>query len=115
MHLLLEKGADVNAQGGEYGNALQAASHRGHEKVMQLLLENGADVNAEDGEFGNALYEASYKGLEKVVKLLLENGADVNAQGEEVQQCTAGGIIWKVRESREGGADITGEWCLCQC
>jgi ankyrin repeat protein len=28
VKLLLEKGADVNAQGGHYGNALQAASIR---------------------------------------------------------------------------------------
>ncbi|KAK8052651.1 ankyrin, partial [Apiospora saccharicola] len=34
---LLEKGADVNAQGGYYGNALQAALSIGHEEVAQLL------------------------------------------------------------------------------
>jgi hypothetical protein len=34
--------ADVNAQGGFYGNALQAASHGGHEKVVELLLGKGA-------------------------------------------------------------------------
>ena len=47
MQLLLEKGADVNAQGGEYGNALQEASWRCHEAVVRLLLEKGADVNAQ--------------------------------------------------------------------
>ncbi|KAJ5710401.1 hypothetical protein N7488_004557 [Penicillium malachiteum] len=31
VQLLLEKGAEVNAQGGDYGNALQAASFGGHE------------------------------------------------------------------------------------
>ena len=45
VQLLLEKGADVNAQGGYYGNALQAASYEGNEKVVQLLLKKGADVN----------------------------------------------------------------------
>jgi hypothetical protein len=30
---LLEKGADINTQGGEYGNALQAASLDGHEAI----------------------------------------------------------------------------------
>jgi ankyrin repeat protein len=39
--LLLEKGADVNAQGGDYGNALHAASNRGHDSVVTLLLEKG--------------------------------------------------------------------------
>ena len=62
LKLLLEKGADVNAQGGEYGNALQAASYKGHSEIVKLLLEKGADVNAQGGEYGNALQAASYKG-----------------------------------------------------
>ena len=33
--MLLDKGADVNAQGGAYGNALQAASQGGHEQVVK--------------------------------------------------------------------------------
>jgi hypothetical protein len=36
------KGAEVNAQGGKYGNALQAASVGGHKAVVRLLLEEGA-------------------------------------------------------------------------
>ena len=43
--LLIEKGADVNAQGGQYGNALQAASIKGHGALVKLLIENGADSN----------------------------------------------------------------------
>ncbi|KAH7010690.1 uncharacterized protein B0I36DRAFT_378566 [Microdochium trichocladiopsis] len=46
---LLGEGADVNAQGGDYGNALQAASDGGHREVVQLLLDKGADVNARGG------------------------------------------------------------------
>jgi ankyrin repeat protein len=42
VELLLSKGADVNAQGGRHGNALQAASVEGHEKVVELLLGGGA-------------------------------------------------------------------------
>jgi ankyrin repeat protein len=42
VELLLGKGADVNAQGGEYGNALQAASYGGHEKVVEQLLGKSA-------------------------------------------------------------------------
>jgi hypothetical protein len=78
--LLLEKGADVNTQGGHYGNALQAASFKGHEPVVRLLLEKGADVNAQGGHYGNALQAASFMGREALVQLLLEKGADVNVQ-----------------------------------
>ncbi|KAK4206260.1 ankyrin repeat protein [Rhypophila decipiens] len=79
--MLLEKGAEVNAQGGEYGNALQAASYRGHGKIVQMLLDKGADVNAQGGNDGNALQRASYRGHGKIVQMLLEKGAEVNAQG----------------------------------
>ena len=75
VQMLLEKGADVNAQGGYYGNALQAASSEGHETVVQILLEKGADVNAQGGYYGNALQAASSEGHETVVQILLDKGA----------------------------------------
>jgi len=79
--MLLEKGADVNAQGGIFSNELQAASSEGHEEIVAMLLEKGADVNAQGGLFGNALQAASARGEEEIVVMLLEKGADVNAQG----------------------------------
>ena len=44
MQLLLDKGAEVNAQGGRFGNALQAALEGGYKKIVQLLLDKGAEV-----------------------------------------------------------------------
>ncbi|EOD43980.1 putative ankyrin repeat protein [Neofusicoccum parvum UCRNP2] len=91
VQMLLDKGADVNAQGGYYGNALQVASSRGYEKVVQILLDKEADVNARgsfynfqagrDEEDVTPLYTTSFEGYEKVVQMLLEKNADVNAQG----------------------------------
>jgi ankyrin repeat protein len=81
VKLLLDKGADANAQGGRFGNALCEASARGHEAVVKLLLDKGANANAQGGHFSNALYEASVEGHEAVVKLLLDKGANANAQG----------------------------------
>ncbi|KAH7309366.1 ankyrin repeat-containing domain protein [Rhexocercosporidium sp. MPI-PUGE-AT-0058] len=81
VSLLLEERVDVNAQGGYYGNALQAALAGGHEAIAILLLEKGADVNAQGGEYGNALQAASAGGHEAIAVLLLEKGAGVNAQG----------------------------------
>ena len=46
VELLLDKGAEVNAQGGNYGNALLAASYRGHEQTVELLLDEGAELGA---------------------------------------------------------------------
>ena len=51
MKILLEKGAEANAKGGKYGNALQAAqaSYQDNAGIVKLLLENGVEVNAEGG------------------------------------------------------------------
>jgi ankyrin repeat protein len=39
VKLLLDKGANVNAQGRDYGTALYAASSGGREQVVKLLLD----------------------------------------------------------------------------
>jgi ankyrin repeat protein len=74
--LLLDKGAEINAQGGEYGNALQAASYGGNEQVVKLLLDKGAEINTQGGEYGNALFTALVESQEGIARLLLEGGAD---------------------------------------
>jgi ankyrin repeat protein len=73
--MLLDKGADVNAQGGGYGYALQLASYGGHEQIVKMLLDKGADVNAQGGDYGNALQAASWGRHKQVVKMLLDAGA----------------------------------------
>ncbi len=78
VRLLINNKANVNAQGGGYGNALQAASCRGRLDVVRLLINNKADVNAQGGEYGNALQAASCKGYEKVAHLLIEHGAETD-------------------------------------
>ncbi|KAF2626358.1 hypothetical protein BU25DRAFT_432165 [Macroventuria anomochaeta] len=86
VKLLLNKGANVNAQDGKYGNALQAASAeghdtaastRGHEQIVKMLLDNKAEVNAQGGRYGNALQAASEEGHEQIVKMLLDKGANL--------------------------------------
>ncbi|KAJ7179719.1 ankyrin repeat-containing domain protein [Mycena filopes] len=81
VKLLAHSGANVNAQGGKYGNALQAAGYMGHKEVVQLLIDHGADVNAQGGRYGNALQAAALNGSKEIVQLLIDHGADVNAQG----------------------------------
>ncbi|GAQ12256.1 hypothetical protein ALT_9577 [Aspergillus lentulus] len=76
VQLLLDHGADVDAQG---GSALLAASKEGHCRTVQLLLGYGADINTQSG---SALLEASKEGHYRTVQLLLDHGADVNSQSE---------------------------------
>lgn len=84
VRLLLERGADVNARGGDYDcNPLEAASYEGHDGIVQLLLDYGADVNDLGGPYGGALHGAlqmaSLQGWLSTAQLLLDRGADVNA------------------------------------
>ncbi len=72
FRFLLEKGADINARGGAYGNALYAASWFGHLEIVQVLLKNGVNINAHGGYYGNALCTASYKGHLSIVRVLIE-------------------------------------------
>jgi ankyrin repeat protein len=46
VQMLLKEGAEANAQGVNYSNALQAASAGGDAEIARLLLEEGADVIA---------------------------------------------------------------------
>ncbi|KAK6427225.1 hypothetical protein LTR81_000570 [Elasticomyces elasticus] len=80
---LIGSGASIHTEGGYYGNALQAASSRGHQAVARLLLEHGASVAAKGGRHGTALRAAIVEGHKTVVRLLLENGADIHAQGRD--------------------------------
>lgn len=80
-YLLINKEADVNTQGGRFGNTLQEASCGGHQAVVELLLKRSASVNAQGGYYSNALWVASFGGYQAVVELLLKKGADVDAQG----------------------------------
>jgi ankyrin repeat protein len=111
--ILLEDGANVNTQGGQYGNPLQAASFHGHEAAAQLFIEIGADVNAQGGQYGNALQAASVSENEAVVRLLIENGADVNAQGGKYGNALQAASISEneavVRLLIECGADVNAQ------
>ncbi|GKT97069.1 ankyrin repeat protein [Colletotrichum tofieldiae] len=114
VELLLEKGADVNAQGGEFSSALYAASSQGHQKVVELLLRKGANIHAHGDKFSNALQAASAlsKGNQDIARLLFKKGANVNAQGGKHGNALQA-ALWKGEETiarllGENGAVLSG-------
>ncbi|KAM0452465.1 hypothetical protein ACHAPV_009499 [Trichoderma viride] len=85
IRLLIDHGADVNIQGGEYGTALHAlagSTEPETDQLIKLLLDKGAKIDQiSDADWGTALHVACHEGMIETVRLLLDNGADVNAAG----------------------------------
>jgi ankyrin repeat protein len=85
VKLLLEKGADVNAVGGDFDSTpLHLAIMQDHNdkcpdtEIIKLLLEYGADANAKDKLGLRPLQIVCAQQCLEIIKLLLEYGADVN-------------------------------------
>ena len=118
VQLLLDKGVDVNVQGGECGNALQVPCSKGHIQIVQLLLDRGADINFQNEYNENPLLVASSKGYIQIVQLLLDRGADLNAQsegyyGNALQAASWSGNIEIVQILLDRGADVNAQSGYC--
>jgi len=113
---LLYNGANVDAEGGEYGSPLEAASARGHKEIVQLLLNKGAKVDKVGGRYGGPLQAASAGGHKEIVQLLLDKGANVNVEdeghGSPLQAASAGGHKETVQLLLDKGANVNavGGW-----
>ncbi|KAJ7742354.1 hypothetical protein DFH07DRAFT_43908 [Mycena maculata] len=62
IDLLLDKGADINAPGGKYGDLLQAAAAGGMSEIVRVLLNKGLEVGGISGGKYGALQAASKAG-----------------------------------------------------
>ena len=87
VQVLLEKGANVDAETGEGETALQLSAAKGHEVIAKLLLDKGSDVNAKTVVKTTALHLANESGHEAVVRLLLDEGAEVDPRGLIRRRC----------------------------
>ncbi|KAL2201539.1 hypothetical protein P885DRAFT_26407 [Corynascus similis CBS 632.67] len=93
VQLLLQEGADVNAQGG----SLQAASQEGHQEIVQLLLHEGAGVNIQGGYYSNAPQAAS-QGEQREILKLSPLRADEPASDDETRPRAAKRVCRRVGE-----------------
>ncbi len=79
VEILLNKGADPDANGNNRQTALMWAAAAGHEKVVALLVQKGADVSKQLGSGFDALMFAVRGGHIAVVKQLAAAGASATA------------------------------------
>jgi ankyrin repeat protein len=94
VELLLERGADVNAQGGHYGNALQAALSNRHEEIAKLLLRKGFNIISRGRAYDNALMTTLYEGSKDMIALLLARAEEINALYRLLLQKDNDGLVW---------------------
>lgn len=75
--LLVEYGANVNAETSSHDTPLDLAYHNNDVNIARFLLENGASPTKIGGAI-HALYVLAAKGNRPFVQLLLEHGLDAN-------------------------------------
>jgi len=95
--LLLENGADVDAEDQWGAQPLHRAAQRGSSDFCNLLLSFGAQIDALDGHGQQPLHYAAREGHDEVATLLLRWGAPVdmrNAMGATpLQRAAHGGHV----------------------
>ena len=77
--LIDERHVDINAQGGHYVTAIQAALYKRHLSIARLLIEHGADANFRNDDVSSLLHMAAQTGDPKTVSFLLSHGAHMQA------------------------------------
>ena|SRR2546430_1767550 len=83
VRILLERGADINAQDQWGRSALMIAADAGYLDTVKLLLDWEANVHLKDMRGYTALMRAAWKGHLDIVNALIERGADVNGVDEK--------------------------------
>ncbi len=84
VKLLIQNGANVNAQDRDGCTALHEASEVRNYKIVKVLLSHGADVNVSDRRGDTPLRMATLERYsdKKLIKELLAHHADSNAQSQ---------------------------------
>jgi len=115
VKLLLDKGADVNAQDSAGETALWYAASKGHTDIVRLLLDRGAGVNVKNYLHRTALVLAVNA---DIAKLLLDKGADLNATDSYGRTPLSYAGIYRrddvVKTLLDHGANLESELSRCE-
>jgi hypothetical protein len=109
VHLLLERGADVNASSSRGETALMEAARYGSAKNVRILLEHGANIEAWNCDGMTALHFAANDNP-KAICVLIKAGANIDARDNEGKTPLMHAAHWSrysaVRAFLRNGADV---------
>ena len=110
VKLLMEHGADLNAQSSSGNTPLHYACCGGYEDVVVTLLDAGASIEETNENGHTPLMEAASAGHVGVAKILLDRGAGINTHSNEFKESALTLACYKghlemVKFLLEAGAD----------
>lgn len=98
IHLLLQRGADVDQQDAKGKTALMYAVRCSGVDVIQALIEGGADLNIANCDGSTALMQAENSEITKAINILKQSGAsEAGLKEVELVKAAANGNLDKVK------------------
>ena len=80
VRLLLEHGANPNAEDNEGWTPLHLASSDGHTTIVRLLLDRGASADMKNNKGRNTLQVATTHGMDEIVQVLARHVEQVDKE-----------------------------------
>uniref|UniRef100_A0A8C0WF67 Ankyrin repeat domain-containing protein 65 n=1 Tax=Castor canadensis TaxID=51338 RepID=A0A8C0WF67_CASCN len=110
LHLLLARGAKVDATDSAGATALGLAAGMGYQQDIEVLLGHGADPNIRDRNSRSALHRAAAGGHLPAVQLLVAGGAKVDAKDSlgltPLHYAARGGHVEVISHLLDRGAQV---------
>ncbi|KAF4458369.1 ankyrin 1 [Fusarium albosuccineum] len=106
IQVLLQNGASVDVDDGDFGNPLHLACLVGSTVVVQLLIDHGSRIDDVGGYYQTPLFAAMHGGTPEVESLILNRGVDVNYVHQEfgtplhfARQCKNQALVRKLLQN----------------
>lgn len=113
IRILIEAGADINAQDCRGESALMIACKNEDFRTVSVLINAGANVDLQTDYGNTALMFIANKNCDNILKILLKSNADIEIKNERGRTAliiaASSGYINPVKRLIEAGADVNAQ------